>query len=198
MGTMTQGDEHRSLPEADKVWFGIRWLKGLFLAFCCWHALFLVCSIIPVPPTRENPGNPAVALYRLVLGGRQEWNVFNSIPVVHSMDAWIEHEDEKGEKEIVGCVLPGLKPYPVPEETRCYQIFWRLAFFSDGLAFQEAYLKKAAQLLSSLRSPGARGKCSLVMDVEYTRTLSLISRDGQLSLPITKTFALPTLSGSAP
>ena len=198
MGTMRQGDEHRSPPEAAAVCFGNRWLKGFLLAFCCWHALFLVCSIIPVPPTRENPGNPAVALYRLALGGRQEWNVFNSIPTVHSMDAWLEHEDEKGEKNIVGCVLPGFKTYPVPEETRCYQIFWRLAFFSDGLAFQEAYLKKAAQLLSSQRDPGARGKWSLVMDVEYTRTLALISRDGKLSLPITKTFDLPALGGSAP
>ena len=195
---MSQGDEHRSLLEADAVSFRSPWLKGQLLAFCCWHALFLVSSITPPPPTRENPGNPAVALYRLVLGGRQEWNVFNSIPVVHSMDAWIEQENEQGEKNIVGCVLPGLKPYPVPEETRCYQIFWRLAFFSDGIAFQEAYLKKAAKLLSSMQGAGARGKWSLVMDVEYTRTLVHSRHDGQLALPITKTFDLPAVGGSAP
>lgn len=197
MATSRQGDEHRSLPEASGAPVSSRWLAGLLLTFCCWHAAFLLGSIIPAPPTREIPGNLALALYRLLVVGRQEWNVFNSIPVVHSMDAWLEHEDEKGDPITAGCVLPGLKTYPIPEETRLYQIFWRMTFVSDGIPFKEAYLKKAAQLLSAARGSAAREKWTLVLEVEYTRTLVLSRHDGQLSLPITKTFDLPLLGGSA-
>lgn len=203
MGAMRQGDEenapeHRSPAEAGGVPMKSRLLTGLLLAFCCWHAVFLLISIIPAPPARDDPGNPGVDLYRLVLGGRQQWNMFETIPVLHSMDVRLEGEDEAGGKITTGCVLPGFKPYPKPEDSRYYVLFFRLMLFDNKVAFQEAYLRKAAQLISAPRSPGAGGKWSLVMDLEYTRNLVHSRRDGQVSMLLTKTFDLPIPRGSPP
>jgi hypothetical protein len=200
---MNQGDagedpRHGCPSGAGGVPVKSRLLKGLLLAFCCWHAVFLLISIIPTPPGRNDAGNPALELYRLTLGGRQMWNVFDSIPVLHSMDVRLEHEDEKGGKTIAGCVLPGFKPYPKPEDSRHYQIFWRMASFPNEVTFQEAYLKKAAQFLPAQQGTGAPGKWSLVMDLEYTRNLVHSRRDGQLTMPLTKTFALPVPGANPP
>lgn len=197
MGSIRQAEE-ADAPKHGSVSVKSRLLTGLLLAFCCWHAVFLLISIVPAPPAKDDRGNPTVDLYRLLLGGRQHWHVFVSIPLLHSMDVRLEHEDENGGKITAGCVLPGLKPYPIPEDTRYYQIFWRLAVFSNEVAFREAYLRKAAQILSALRGSGAHGKWSLVMDLHYTRNLFHSRRDGQLSMLFTKTFDLPMPGGSSP
>ena len=203
MGSMSQDDagaapEQGSPAEAGGVPVRSCLLTGLLLAFCCWHAVFLVISLIPPPPGRDDPGNPAVDLYRLVLGGRQQWNMFETIPVLHSMDVRLEGEDEAGRKITAGCVLPGFKPYPKPEESRYYVLFYRLMLFDNKIAFQETYLRKAAQLISARRGSGAGGKWSLVMDLEYTRNLVHSRRDGQIPMLHTKTFALPIPDGLSP
>jgi hypothetical protein len=112
--------------------------KGLLLAFCCWHAAFLVFSIIPAPPAQATHGNPATDLYRLAFSGREQWNMFDTIPVLHSMDLRLEGEDEKGNKTTTGCLLPGFKPYPKPEESRYYVLFFRLMFYDDVVPYREA------------------------------------------------------------
>ena len=203
MGSMSQDDagaapEQGSPAEAGGVPVRSCLLTGLLLAFCCWHAVFLVISIIPAPPARDDPGNPAVDLYRLVLGGRQQWNMFETIPVLHSMDVRLEGEDEGGRKITAGCVLPGFKPYPKPEDSRYYVLFYRLMLFDNKVAYRDAYLRNAAQLISARRGPEAVEKWSLVMDLEYTRNLVLIRRDGQLAMPATQTFKLSIPGGSYP
>lgn len=199
MGSVRQGDarEPRHAAEAGGVPLKRRLLMGLLLAFCCWHAVFLLISIRPAPPARDDPGNPAVDLYRLMLGGRQQWNMFESIPVLHSMDVRLENGPETGGKITAGCVLPGFKPYPKPEDTRYYVLFFRLMFFDNKAAYRDAYLQKVAQLLPSQDS-AAGGKWSLVVDMAITRNLVHSRRDGQISLLQTKTFDLPIPGGSSP
>ena len=198
MGTTRQGDEHPSLPEAGVVAFRIPWLKGLLLAFCCWHAVVLILSINPPPPAREDPGNPAMDFYRLALSGRQQWNMFETIPVLHSMGARLEGKDERGGIITAGCVLPGFKPYPRPEDSRYYVLIYRMMFFDNKVPYRDAYLKKLANEVSARQSTGERRTWSLVLDGAYTRNLVHILRDGQLAMPVSQTYALPTTGGSAP
>lgn len=198
MGTMTQGDESRSLPDADDVSFRSPWLKGLLLAFCCWHAAVLIISIIPPPPAREDPGNPAMDLYRLALSGRQQWNMFETIPVLHSMGARLEGKDGRGDIITAGCVLPGFKPYPMPEDSRYYVLIYRMMFFDNKVPYRNAYLKKAAKLMSARQGTGERRTWSLVLDGAYTRNLIHIVRDGQLAMPVSQTYDLPISGGSVP
>lgn len=175
-----------------------RLLAGLLLAFCCWHVTFLVISIMPPPPARDDPGNPVIDLYRLVIGGRQQWNMFETIPVLHSMDVRLEGEDATGQKITAGCVLPGFKPYPKPEDSRYYVLFYRLMMFDNKVAFQEEYLQKVAQLISAQRGFVSGGKWSIVVDLDCTRNLVHSRRDGQLSMLFTKTFPLPVTAPSSP
>jgi hypothetical protein len=168
-----------------------RMASALLLIFCCWHAVFLIFSIKPPPPARDDPGNPAVDLYRIALGGRQLWFMFETIPVLHSLDVRLEGEDAMGRKVTTGCVLPGFKPYPRPEDSRYYVLMFRLMFFDNKTAFRDAYLRKVAQLLAAARGPAAGKNWSLVVDTVFTRILSESRRDGQVSMPVTNTFPIP-------
>ena len=198
MGTMTQGDESRSLPEADVVSFRSPCLKGLLLAFCCWHAVILVISIIPPPPAREDPGNPAMDFYRLALSGRQQWNMFETIPVLHSMGARLEGKDVSGDTITAGCVLPGFKPYPMPEASRYYVLFYRMMFFDNKVAYRDAYMKKIAKALAAREGAAGGRTWSLVLDGAYTRNLIHILHDGKLGMPVSRTYLLPVSGGSVP
>ncbi len=198
MGTMSQGDEHRSQPQAEQVSFRSPWLKAALLAFCCWHAVVLIISIIPPPPARDDPGNPAMDLYRLSLSGRQQWNMFETIPVLHSMAVHLEGKDANGDILTSGCVLPGFKPYPQPEDSRYYVLIYRMMFFSNKVPYRDAYVKKVAQVLSAQQDAAAHRTWSVVVEGAYTRTLSLILQDGQVSMPVSHAIDLPVSGGAAP
>ena len=175
-----------------------RFWTGFLLAFCCAHAVFLLTSIMPAPPARDDPGNPAAELYRLVLAGRQQWSMFETIPVLHSMDVRLAGEDDRGEKLTAGCVLPGFRQYPRPEDSRYYVLFYRMMFFDNKVAYRDAYLRNVARELQAQRGPGAGEKWSLVANTAHTRNLFHIRRDGQIPMPLTQAFALPDPGRSSP
>ena len=172
-------------------------MAALLLIFCCGHAVFLIVSIIPRTRGQDDPGNPAMDLYRSLTGGRQVWNMFETIPVLHSLDARLEARDATGATITAGCVLPGFRRYPQPETSRYYILFHRMLATSSGAAIREAYLKKINQMPSPPRDFGSGGPWSLVMDVEYTRNLFHIRRDGQIAMPVTKVFG-PASPGENP
>ncbi len=190
-GADADSPDRRSPVEDGDVPVKSRLLKGLFLAFCCWHAVFLVISIIPGPRGWDESRNPALNLYELVLGGQQQWNLFFTIPVQHSFDARLEGEDEAGGRITAGCVLPGFKPYPKPHNSRYYVLFNQLIFSSNLTGYRDAYLRKAGQLLPAQRESGAGEHWALVLDAQYTRNLFYSRRGGQMSLPFRKVFDLP-------
>ncbi len=160
----------------------------LLLALCCWHAAFLVFSIIPQRAGQDDPGAPAMDAYRLATGSRQVWNMFETIPMFHSLDVHLEGSGPDGRQTTAGCVLPGFAAYPQPEQSRFYVLFHRLLLTDHGAVFREAYLKKVAgQMQSRADIPGGK-VWSLVMDAEFIRTLTHSRRDGQLSLPFVKKF----------
>jgi len=171
---------------------------GLLLIFCCWHAGFLIFSIMPQDPKSEVPASPAMDFYRLVAGGRQEWNMVETIPVLHSLDARLEVEDEKGNNTTGGCVLPGWTPYPEPELARYYVLFHRMLMTASKPSFLEAYLRRVEGRLAAQRGKEVSGRWSLVIDAEYTRTLSLSRRDGELYVFATRSFNPANPGGIAP
>jgi len=161
---------------------------GLLLAFCCGHAAFLIASIVPrhaVPPERRNP---ALKLYRTFVGGEQQWNMFETIPTLHSFDARIEADDGQGGRTTVGTVLPGFAPYPKPERSRYYVLFNRMLLNSPQPSFFEAYLRKTDDLLRAQPGNSGARRWAMVVDVEWTRTLIHSSRDGVLYVPASRAF----------
>ncbi len=178
-------------------------LKGrvpavLLLVFCCWHAVFLVISIVPQRPGQEDRGTLPMNLYGQLAAGNQGWKMFETIPLLHSLDARIEIEDGAGGRKTVGSVLPGFAPYPKPELSRHYILLHRLLLSSSSPSQLEAYLRRVDDHLSALRGPAVRGHWSLVIDAEYTRTLIYSRRDGELYVFATRSFTPAKPGGVAP
>jgi len=201
MSGTNQGGEENAPDRVDSADDGAapvknRYGKALLLAFCCWHAVFLIVSIAPAPPSRGKHGNPVLDFYRLLFGGVQQWNMFDTIPVLHSLDVRFESKDATGAKIARGCVLPGFKPYPKPDSARYFVLLGRMVMFGDkGNRYREAYLRKAAGLLPAA---GDGESWSLVVDEGYTRNLFHIRRDGHMAMPVTHTFDLNHPDASPP
>ncbi len=160
----------------------------LLLLFCCGHAVFLIASIVTRNPPPTERGNPVLAFYRLFTGGQQQWNMFETIPLLHSLDARIVVDDGPGEVVVVGSVLPGFTPYPRPEQSRYYVLFHRMMIQAERPSFFEAYLRRTDVLLRSQRGSAITGHWALVVDVEWTRTLIHSRRDGGLYVPASRSF----------
>jgi hypothetical protein len=171
-----------------------RLVTGLLLVFCCWHGAFLAYSIIPVPNGNDVPSHSILDFYRLAVSGSQQWNMFDTIPTLHSMDARLVGEDETGNQITRGCILPGFEPYPKPEQARYYVALFRLL---SQESYRDAYLRNAAQLLSTQQAQDGKN-WSLVVNAEYTRHLFHIQRDGHLAQPASKAFPLPVDSENSP
>lgn len=171
--------------------------QRLLLLFCCGHALFLLWSLNPPPPIGDSRGHPAVEFYRAAFGGRQQWNMFDTIPVLHSLDVWIEGPGSEDAKPTLGCVLPGFTEYPEPEKARYYNAFYRLLLSNENVAYRGAYLRKVAQTLA-VRKDIANGPWSVVVRQEYTRNLFHVRRDGQIGMAVVNSFDLPGASDALP
>lgn len=175
-----------------------RWAAGLLLAFCCWHAGFLLYSIRPGPAARDDPGHPAMDLYRMVLGGRQIWNMFDTIPILRSLDVRLVGENGTREGATAGPVLPGFTPYPHPESARYYNAFYRLLLANETMPFREPYLRKVRRIFPANPQAAAGTDWAVVVEQGYTRNIFHSRRGGPLSVLTTKTFELAAPDEEAP
>ena len=170
----------------------------LLVGFCCWHAVFLIASIVPRKPSGKERGNRALDFYRVFASGDQLWNMFETIPPHHSLDARIELDDGHGGRTLMGSVLPGGTPYPNPEDARYYNVFYRILLGSEKSPLFLAYLRRMDDLLRAQYGDSMMGHWELVVDVEVTRVLSASRRDGGLYLPATRSFDPANPGGIAP
>ena len=171
---------------------------ALLLAFCCWHAVFLIASIAPKKKVPEEKGNMALRLYQLFVGGTQHWNLFQTIPDHHSLDPRIVVDDGQGGRTTFGCVLPGFTAYPRPGKSRYYNLFVHLLPNAQRPSFFEAYLRRAEAGVKARHGGAIPGRWELVVDVEWTRTLVHSRRDGRLYVPATRSFDVANPGGIAP
>ncbi len=171
---------------------------ALLLAFCCWHAVFLIASIAPRKKLPEEKGNAALNLYKLFVSGPQKWNLFETIPDHHDLDPRIVVTDGQGGRTTLGCVLPGFTAYPRPEKARYYNLFFFLLLNVQRPSFFEAYLRQAEDGVRARHGGAIPGHWELVVDVEWTRALVLSRRDGGLYVPGTRSFDVANPGGISP
>jgi len=171
-----------TFPVKGRVW------AVLLLGFCCWHSGFLIASIVPRQTGEGKKGNPALNLYRTFISGDQHWNMFETIPLHRSLDAWIEVDDGKGGRATLGSVLPGFTPYPSPENTRYYNLFYRIMLNAARSPYFGAYLRRTDGLLRARYGSSITGHWALVVDVECMRPLHDSRRDGVPYVPATGYF----------
>jgi hypothetical protein len=170
---------------------------ALLVGFCCWHAAFLIVSILPRAGPEER-GNAAMNLYRILVSGQQQWNVFETIPLLHSFDARIEMSEGEGRTLSLGSVMPGFAAYPRPENARYYNVFYRMLLGSAESPFFEAYLRRMDEQIRSRHGGSFTGHWALVVDVEWTRILGESRRGGALYLPAKRAFDIAHRGGITP
>ena len=171
---------------------------ALLLAFCCWHAVFLLASLVPKNVARPEQRNARSNLYRLFIGGPQQWNMFETIPHHHYLDPKVVVDDGRGGRTTFGCMLPGLSAYPRPEKARYYNLWFHLLTSAQRPSFFEAYLRRVEDEVKARHGGAIPGRWELVVDVEWTRTLLHSRRDGGLYVPATRTFDVANPGGISP
>ena len=188
----TNAAQHGALPVQGRVG------AALLLAFCCWHALYLIASIVPKNVARPAEGKTKSHLYKLFVSGPQQWNMFETIPHHHFLDPKIVLADGQGGRTTIGSVLPGFTAYPRPEKARYYNLWYHLLTNAQRPSFFEAYLRGVEDGLKARHGEAIPGRWEAVVDVEWTRTLFHSRRDGGLYVPSTRSFDVANPGGISP
>lgn len=162
--------------------------RVLLLLFCCWHAGYLVYSIVPRMAGQDAAGAPVLDAYRFVTGSRQVWRLFHTIPRMRSLQIQLEAEEPDGTLRCAGVLLPGFGACPVEENSRFYTLTERLLASPQGIPYRESYVRKVNGLLNAGRPPGDRLPWSLVFEGEALRDLFFCKIDKRLSAPFRSGF----------
>jgi hypothetical protein len=167
-----------------------KWGRALLLLFCCWHAGYLLYSIVPRVAGQDAPGAPLLDAYRCVTGSRQVWRLFHTIPLLRSLTMRLEAEISGGTRPSAGCLLPGFGSFPIEENSRFYTLAERLLTNPLGIPYREPYLRKINPLLNEGLPPAEQAPWVLVFEGEFIRNLFYFRVDKRLSIPFRKEFGL--------
>lgn len=144
--------------------------KGLLIFGAC-HALFLIVSIVPI---KWRDGAVLTAVFHIYQGCtacNHNWNMFETIPSIHHLDARLVVKDGSQKLREEGVLLPGLRRYPLPENPRLYSWVESVAFSTSLAVFRESYMKKAAAELLRSGRYDSKAEVSLEVNAAYTRSL---------------------------
>lgn len=98
--------------------------------------------------------------------------MFYTIPVIHSLDIKFTVRAPSQPVRFEGIVLPGLKPYPKPENYHLNWHGWLEYCSGPGNAEQrEAYMRRAAKELLYKKHYPPESKISLDLETYYTRSM---------------------------
>ncbi|MDB6005051.1 MAG: hypothetical protein JWR15_2038 [Prosthecobacter sp.] len=145
--------------------------KKVILIFASVHLVYLAFGALPVPWRDRLHVSPAHRFYERLTRCHQVWNMFETIPNMHKMEARLVVTDEKGKLREEGMVLPGLKKFSQHDQVRLNNWMINVIFNSSRGVFREAYMKNAATALLSSRRYGPKARMSLEVLPSYTRSL---------------------------
>jgi hypothetical protein len=111
--------------------------------------------------------------------------MFQSIPSLRDVSVDLVARDSAGEERVFGPRLPGLRTFTHTEKSDQHYVFLRMTFEPDD-DYVRAYVRRAAEALH--RADPTLVEFSIRFDLDYTRDLRHIRRDGILTKRITKTF----------
>jgi hypothetical protein len=153
------------------------------LIFGTAHLVYLAASVLPLNWRNHGLLGHLIAGYESATTSVQNWGLFDTIPTVHSLDAHLRVEVPGQEPERVGMVLPGLRLYPQPENTRFYGWMHMTILSTQRSDQREPYMKHAAaELLATGKYPPDT-QISLVVDTEYTRNLAGVRTLREIAAP---------------
>ncbi len=172
--------------------------KKAILIFASLHLLYLAFGALPVPWRDALHVSPAHRFYERLTRCHQVWNMFETIPNMHRLEARLVVTDEKGKLREEGMVLPGLKKFSQHDQVRLNNWMSNVIFNSSRGVFREAYMKNAAAALLSSGRYGPHAQMSLEVLPSYTRSLVGVRTLKEISVEkpsVLGPFELGTLVG---
>ncbi len=145
--------------------------EKVIVVFATVHLAFLLFAVLPLRWRDRIHLTPVFALYERITRSHQVWNMFETIPNMHSLDARLVVQEGKQKPREEGVVLPGLRPYSRHDEQRFNNWMVNVIFNSSRGVFRESYMKSAAEALLRSGRYGPRAQVSLEVIPSYTRSL---------------------------
>lgn len=171
------------------------WRQWALGALCAVHALFLIFALIPPRLRSEGATGRLLAAYQKWTGSEQRWDMFETIPQLHKLEAGLIEVREDGAIRRPGVILPELSPYPAPERPRHYSLFHRMIWQPDGPAYADAFLQRVTgQFRNQPRPPKA---VALQIDAWHTRSLIGVKSLGEIAVNKIATYG-PVPVGETP
>lgn len=145
--------------------------KKAILIFASVHLVYLALGALPVPWRDSLHVSPAHRFYERLTRCHQVWNMFETIPNVHKLEARLVVQEPGKKARSEGMVLPGLRKFSQHDQVRLNNWMINVIFNSSRGVFREAYMKSAAAALLSSGRYSPRAQVSLEVVPFYTRSL---------------------------
>jgi hypothetical protein len=106
--------------------------------------------------------------YQALTGIWQDWDMFTTIPYLHSYDVALDVTEANGTSEASGPLLPGLRPYD--GDIRTEALFTRVLEEQAFAGYREGYFRSVC---AALRASSGKGGQTLVFREKYERIRAL-------------------------
>jgi hypothetical protein len=127
------------------------------------HMLATSIQHIPRDSALRPAAEPFVA-YQALTGIWQDWDMFITIPYLHSYDVALDVSDEAGTSTSYGPLLPGLRAYD--GDIRTEGFFTRVLEEDAFAGYREAYFRSVC---AALRASSGKGGQTLVFRETFER-----------------------------
>lgn len=145
--------------------------EKVIVVFATVHLIFLLFGVLPLPWRDRIHLTPVFSFYERITRSHQVWNMFDTIPNMHSLDARLVVKEGGQKPHLVGMVLPGLRRFSQNDQVRFHNWMMNTIFNPSRGVFRESYMKSAAAALLSSGRYGPDAEVSLEALPLYTRSL---------------------------
>lgn len=145
--------------------------EKVIVVFATVHLVFLLVGMLPVPWRAKLIVSPAFLFYERFTHCHQLWNMFETIPNMHSLEARLVVQEGAHKPREEGMVLPGLRRFSQKDEMRLNTWMINVVFNPTRGVFRESYMKSAAAALLRSGRYSPKALVSLEVIPSYTRSL---------------------------
>ncbi|HYF35369.1 MAG TPA: hypothetical protein VD994_08785 [Prosthecobacter sp.] len=153
----------------------------LIVIFALCHGIKLLAAILPERIRPDLLPFGVAHAYEKLTGSHQNWGMFATIPSHHDYHVRIVITGTDGRERVLGPLLPGFQPYPVPEQARTYFLFERMIGEAPNQRLLlNAYFRRLDEALRAEKRIAPGESWCLEVQSDFTRHLVHIQRDGRL------------------
>lgn len=143
----------------------------VIVVFATVHLVFLLFGVLPVRWRERIHATTMFSMYERITRCHQLWNMFETIPNMHRLEARLIIQEGAQKPRAAGMVLPGLQKFSQHEQVRLNNWVANVVFNPTRGVFRESYMRSAAAALLRTGRYGPETELSLEVIPAYTRSL---------------------------